>query len=178
MNSTDNHRPNYSIFLKLAIAYIAGIGTYQLFQHQKISGQMDGISSQISMLASSAPDTVTGHECACDTTRYGVSPRVDSRNVPIPSIPTCSTMVHNAVPKGVTPVGMGAWFSKVTLDIMFCNKPDANGIYVYKAVTTEGQPTYVIEAAKTYMILSTDDGSSYIYYSRTMCPTACGVCGM
>jgi hypothetical protein len=87
-------------------------------------------------------------------------------------------MVHNAVPKGVTPVGMGAWFSKVTLDIMFCNKPDANGIYVYKAVTTEGQPTYVIEAAKTYMILSTDDGSSYIYYSRTMCPTACGVCGM
>ena len=171
-----------STFMKLAIAYIAGIGTYALYQNYKITSKVESIHTQLMSADSLEPsddDSSAAESCACDNdARYNVDPRQDSKNIPIPSIPTCSTMVHNAVPKGVTPVAMGAWFSKVTLDIMFCNKPDANGIFVYKAVTDDGTPTYVIEAARRNEILSTDDGSSYIYYSRTMCPTVCGACGM
>jgi hypothetical protein len=170
-----------SAFMKLAIAYIAGIGTYALYQNYKITDKVENINTQLmsaDSIGSTEDDSSTAQLCPCDNAaRYNVDPRLDSKNIPIPSIPTCSTMVHN-VYKGVTPVAMGAWFSKVTLDIMFCNKPDANGIYVYRAVTDEGIPTYVIEAARTNAILSTDDGSSYIYYSKTMCPTACGACGM
>jgi len=171
-----------STLIKIGIAYIAGIGTYALYQNYNITNKVENINTQLmsaDSIESTENDSSTTELCPCDNgPRYNVDPRQDSRNIPIPSIPTCSTMVHNAVPKGVTPVAMGAWFSKVTLDIMFCNKPDANGIYVYKAVMDDGTPTYVIEAARSNAILSTDDGSSYIYYSRTMCPTVCGACGM
>lgn len=176
-----------STLMKIAIAYIAGIGTYALFQNYKILSKVDQISMEVRSFDTEEEDsTVMGGTCACENTaRYNVDPRMDALNVPISNISDCRTMVSgtSATPtrpddRPVTVTGKGAWFSKVTLDLMFCHKSDANGVFVYKAMTAEGTPTYVIEAARDNRILTTDDGSSYIYYSRSMCPTICGACGM
>ena len=171
-----------STIVKVALAYLAGIGTYELFQHHNLSGRIDTMSTQIMMMDSGDTSAAAGELCPCDNAdRYNVVPREESMNVPITTIPQCSTMVSNGNPPpsgGGTITGKGAWFSKVTLDNMFCHKPDANGIYVYKAQTEGREPTFIIEAARSNKINSTDDGTSYIYYSRAMCPTICGVCGM
>ena len=192
-----------STLIKIAIAYIAGIVTYQVFQNYNIAKKIDNITPH--KMSLSTGDTRTGDmgdttatdnistarmsleaagapsgdvQCPCDNeARYDVSPIEPSMNVPITTVPTCSTMVANANPHTGTVVGKGAWFSKITIDNMFCHKPDANGIYVYKALNTDGTPTYIVEAARSNKISSDDDGTSFIYYSRAMCPNICGQCG-
>ena len=167
-----------SRFIQIAIAFLLGLGAYHLFQSHKIYGKLEDMSYQLMSMDSGNGDTIAV-PCPCDDTRrYNVDPREESLNIPIPTFPECSTMVANAQPKGVTITGEGAWFSKKTIDIMWCHKMDANGIYVYKAITAEGTPTYIIEAARSNKINTTIDASSYIYYSRTMCPNDCGHCGM
>jgi hypothetical protein len=174
--------------MKIAIAYIAGIGTYALFQNHNISKKLDLMSGPaiVSDSISSATPTVKNlslaapadNSCPCDNeNRYNVTHALESQNVAIPKVPDCLAMVHGANPGPGTIVGAGAWFSKITLDHMFCNKSDANGIFVYKGYNTATrQYTYIVEAARTEYISSLDDGTSYIYYSRTMCPNICGQC--
>jgi hypothetical protein len=175
-----------SNIMKFAFIYLAGIGTYHLFQQHTLSRKLDTMSIKTTLIETDTSEADTssansGVTCPCDNAaRYNVSPTEDSKNIPITSVPTCSTMVANGnmAPRGGTITGKGAWFSKVTIDNMFCHKADANGIYVYKALTEAGEITFIIEAARSNKINSIDDGSSYIYYSRTMCPTMCGVCGI
>lgn len=167
-----------STLFKILIAYIAGIGTYHLFQNHNLYTKLEKMNVQTLSQDTSNQQLagVAGSTCPCDdAARYNVTP-AQSMNVPIPVIADCISMVKAGNP-GPTPVGKGAWFSKVTLDDMFCHKPDANGIYVYKAMYNDA-PTFVIEAARSDMILTTDDGTSYIYYSRALCPNICGQCGM
>src|SRR6187551_2181322 len=104
-----------STLIKVAIAYIAGIGTYHLFQSSQISGDLKSLNMQIMALDSGINDTTKAAlYCPCDNEgRYNVDPREPSMNSPIPTIPECTTMVHNGnpnTPSGGTPVGAGAWF--------------------------------------------------------------------
>jgi len=184
-----------STIMKIAFAYIAGIGTYALFQNHNISKKLDMMSgpaihsdSDSSGVSDSeiagAPEVKAlsmapaGGSCACDDShRYDVTHALESQNIAIPKVPDCLAMVHGANPGPGTIVGAGAWFSKLTLDHMFCSKPDANGIFVYKGYNAATrQYTFIVEAARTEYISSLDDGTSYIYYSRTMCPNICGQC--
>jgi hypothetical protein len=177
-----------STLMKIVIAYIAGIGTYALFQNHNISKKLDMMSGTVikSDSDTSASPNVkamallapAGTSCPCDNeARYNVTHALESQNVAITKVPDCLAMVHGANPGPGTIVGAGAWFSKITLDNMFCNKSDANGIFVYKGYnSTTRQWTFIVEAARTEYISSLDDGTSYIYYSRTMCPNICGQC--
>jgi len=182
-----------SNLMKFAFVYLAGIGTYALVQNYNIIKKlnlMSGTEVHADVDEPGVPDTDSSDSpeikalaampsagsCACDDShRYDVTTARPSDNIFIRDIPTCETMVHGANPGAGTPEGVGAWFSKLTLDFMFCNKPDANGIFVYKALNGK-DVTYIIEAARTEFITSSTDGSSYIYYSRAMCPTLCGEC--
>src|SRR6185369_12397664 len=120
---------------------------------------------------SSTQDTThSAIPCSCDNElRYNVS-GTTSENYPITKVTTCQTMVSSAgAPKG-------GWFSKVTLDPMFCHAPDANGIFVYKGNDSAGNPVFIAEAARDTRIQTVDDGVSFMYYTRTLCPTVCGKC--
>jgi hypothetical protein len=173
-----------STFLKIGIGYIAGLLTFGVYQNFEEAKKLDELS--LLMRDSTESDTTSmGLPCACDNeARYNVEPREDSQNFPI-DVSTCQGMVTAASAplrtedKQVATI-KGAWFSKVTLDLMFCHAPDANGIYVYKGEVTSGEytgPTYIVEAARSNKIVSHDDGTSYIYYSHTLCPMVCGACG-
>ncbi|MEO8087242.1 MAG: hypothetical protein ABI763_10505 [Bacteroidota bacterium] len=172
-----------STWVKLAIAYTAGMITFAVIEDVKIMDKLD------KMPGISETDTTKGEppaledDCACQNEeRYNVDPSEASENTPIDKIPVCQAMVAGAAattPPG-TAVCKGAWFSKITLDLIFCHAPDANGIFVYEGMMpgSTKDRVYIVEAARTNKILVTDDGSSYIYYSRSMCPTICGKCGM
>lgn len=180
-----------STLTKILLAYTAGMVTVAVYQDVKILGKFEPVApTETSELRSdsdtSRSDTTSASSsCACiNDDRYNVSPKEDSQNFPISTALDCKAMVNGAAG---TPLKVGkemmtikgAWFSKVTLDLMFCHKMDANGIFVYEGVKTgeSTEPVYIIEAARTNKIVSHDDGTSYMYYSQTMCPTVCGVCG-
>ena len=161
---------------KALLFYSAGVLTFVAFQNFKEAEQVQTMSLRMDSTVSDT--TSAGRECACDNSlRYNIDPKEDSQNYPISTTAACSTMVASAY-GGAKGAVKGFWFSKVTLDLMFCNKMDANGIYVYNAKDDAGNPVFLAEAARSNKIISHDDGSSFIYYSRAMCPTNCGVCGM
>lgn len=168
-----------STWIKIAIAYTAGMITYAVFESHEVLEKVDKIAMMSTdTSATDAIDLETS--CACENkARYDVDPKERSENIPIDKIEACRAMVNGEGP--TIPEGKkGAWFSKLTLDLMFCHAPEANGIFVYKATmegpTKEKEETFVIEAARTNKINTEDDGTSYIYYSRTLCPTICGRC--
>jgi hypothetical protein len=173
-----------STFMKIALAYIAGIATYALFQNYQIISKVNQLSNEVrSEEGGESDSSESASQCACaNDARYNVSPIEDSQNFPITDVAACRAMVGGASPsEGDTRSGSvmkGAWFSKVTLDLIFCNKPDANGIFVYRGTDTEGQPTFIVEAERTNKIRTVADGTSTMYYSRAMCPMICGACGM
>jgi|GEM_PF-5304913 len=178
-----NSSPTKSSTLIYALLiYIGGIATYGLYQEIKDSDKTDKMMLMMETDSSATDTTSVSHPCACeDDLRYNVSPKEDSKNLPISSDAACQGMVNGTTPprgdeKGPLTI-KGAWFSKITLDIMFCHKQDANGIYVYKGTDAEGQPTFIVEVARTNSITTLDDGSATMYYSKALCPTMCGVCG-
>jgi hypothetical protein len=174
-----------STVLYVAIAYLAGIATYSLIEEKNIEHKIDEMSNQISYLDTMESDTTGLIPCACDNVnRFNIDPAQNSGNVGITDGTACQTMVAGGgtAPartgdKDLTAAVKGAWFSKMTLDQMFCHKPDANGIFVYKGKDPEGHDTYIIEAGRDNRITTVDDHSSYMYYSHTLCPMVCGICG-
>jgi hypothetical protein len=179
-----------STFMKILLAYSAGMITVAVWQNAKISNKLEsgdkGEPTALREDTTGSDTTSAGSTCACENaTRYNVDPREDSRNYPISDDAACQAIVSASLVAAAKSGGRnsykGAWFSKVTLDLMFCHAPDANGIYVYNGViTADGttEPTFVVEAARTNRIISHDDGTATMYYSRSMCPTFCGACGM
>lgn len=167
-----------STWIKIAIAYTAGMITYAVYQNHEETERLDKLIT-LSNDVSTADTSEKALPCACeDGERYNVTPKEESENFPIAKVEDCQAMVNGS---GQTDpdANRGVWFSKITLDLMFCHAPDANGIFVYKAMmpgSTKDQ-AYVIEAARTNKITTEDDGSSYIYYSRSLCPNICGKCG-
>ncbi len=171
-----------STWMKIGIAYVAGMITYGVYQNHEHSEEMNKLMS-LSMDSAGA-DTTSFVPCACDNEpRYNVSPRDTSGNHPIDGDAACKLMVGGrdeiagTGSKTLAPT-KGAWFSKVTLDLLFCRIPDANGIFVYKgSMKGDGKdPVYLIEAGRTNYITVEDDGVATMYYSRAMCPTVCGSC--
>ncbi|CAN5467759.1 hypothetical protein BH11BAC1_BH11BAC1_19860 [soil metagenome] len=166
-----------STWIKVAIAYTAGMITFAVMEDVKILDKLDKMP-----VVADTDTAALAEDCACQNEeRYNVDPREESENTPINKIPVCQAMVAGAA--ATTPAGeaicKGAWFSKIALDLMFCHMPDANGIFVYEGMMPGStiDRVYIVEAARTNKILVTDDGSSHIYYSRSMCPTICGECG-
>jgi len=169
-----------STIIYVGLAYIAGMATYDVIETHEASSKLDAISSEIMIDDSPRVDTsvaaFAGSTCACENDiRYNVERPTSSENYPISHVDQCQLMVRAGNP-GEPPVAAGAWFSKISLDLMFCHMTNANGIYVYKALNGKSD-TYIIEAARKDDILTQDDGISHIYYSRTMCPNDCGECG-
>lgn len=166
-----------STWIKIAIAYTAGMISYAVYQNHEETEQLDKLIT-LSNDVSLADTSEKALSCACeDGERYNVSPKEQSENIPIDNVATCQAMVNGSGPT-TQEANKGVWFSKITLDLMFCHAPDANGIFVYKAMMTGStkDEVYVVEAARTNKITTVDDGSSYIYYSRTLCPNICGKC--
>ncbi len=167
-----------STWIKIAIAYTAGLITYAVYQNHEETERLDKLVS-LSSDTSLADTSDKSIPCACDDgKRYIVSPRENSENTPVDNVATCQAMVTASGPT-LPEAKKGAWFSKLTLDLMFCHAPDANGIFVYKAMMPGDtkEEVYLVEAARTNKITTEDDGTSYIYYSRTLCPNICGRCG-
>lgn len=166
-----------STWIKIAIAYTAGMITYAVYQNHEETERFDKlVSLSIDSIATDTSDISLS--CACDDkVRYDVTPKDRSENIPIDKVETCHEMVSSG--PTLPEAKRGAWFSKLTLDLMFCHAPDANGIFVYKAMMPgdTNEEVYLVEAARTNKITTEDDGTSYIYYSRTLCPNICGRCG-
>ena len=172
-----------STWIKIGIAYTAGMITYAVYQNYQEAGQIK------EMMSISSPDTSDmvslplADACACENeSRYDVDPKTDSKNQPIGKLPDCQTMVNGVAgsqsgEKETTAEPKGAWFSKLTLDLMFCHAPTANGIFVYKGMDVTGKYVYIVEAARDNAINTTDDGSATMYVSYSLCPTMCGACG-
>ena len=119
-----------------------------------------------------ADTTSRSLECPCENlARYNVANLLEAYNYPIKNEANCESMLFTP-PDSIR----GFWFSKTTLDLMFCHKDDANGIFVYEGRDASGQKIFIAEAGRTEHIVTLDDGVSHIYYSRGMCPTICGVC--
>ncbi|MCX6274829.1 MAG: hypothetical protein NTV09_06450 [Bacteroidetes bacterium] len=121
-----------STWIKIAIAYTAGMITYAVYQNHEETERLDKLitlSSDVSLADTSEKSL----SCACeDGERYNVTPKERSENFPIDNVGTCQAMVNGSGPT-IPEANKGVWFSKITLDLIFCHAPDANGIFVYKA---------------------------------------------
>lgn len=165
-------------WMKIAIAYTAGIGTLIVLQNLEVNQDLGELIVMSKDIPEIGTDSMT-LACACENKdRYDVTPEERAENFPVDNEETCREMVNGSATPNPE-AKKGAWFSKTTLDLMFCNAPTANGIFVYKAklVGEENEEIFLIEAARTNKIKTEYDGSSYIYYSRTLCPDICGRCG-
>jgi hypothetical protein len=163
-----------STIIYVGLAYLAGIGTYELFETRDITSKLDTITTEVMMDDSMKVDTsvaaYASSTCACENEhRYDVVRPTSSENFPIPHVDQCQLMVHAANPGELmlAPVHGSAkspWIlcSAIRLTPM---ESTFTKHWMVKDVT------YIIEAARKDDILTTDDGLSYIYYSRTMCPT-------
>ena len=167
-----------STWIKIGIAYIAGVVTFIAYEEVKDTSQTENMMTiQSDTMATDTLSILAS--CACDAERYNVPIPESSQNFPISNAAACSSMVNTSTQqiRTVEAAPKGAWFSKVTLDLMFCHAMDANGIYVYNGVDPDNQPTFIIEAANSKRILTTDNGTATMYYSKALCPNICGLCG-
>ena len=165
--------------LKISLAFLAGILAYGIYD--KVTVPESSTARFLSDADSLPEDSSAIKDCACDNAaRYTSTSPVDAQNFVIADVPTCQSMVKDPAPTGGKVIKriMGAWFSKKTLDVMFCKMMDANGIFVYKGVMPEDatDTVFVIEAAHTDAYLLSDTTSGTMYYSRSLCPDMCGAC--
>jgi hypothetical protein len=171
-----------STWIKIAIAYTAGMITYAVYQNHEESERLEEFISL--SIDTTEIDSASFVSCACDNDpRYDVRPKEESGNYPIDDFLTCQSMINGTTETTTSGKDLtekkGAWFSKIALDLIFCHAPDANGIFVYKGTMPDDtkEEVFIVEAARTNKITTADDGSSTVYYSRTLCPTICGRCG-
>ncbi len=172
-----------STWIKIAIAYTAGMISYAVFQNLEESERLEELISLSKDTTEIDTASLVTCECVNDP-RYDVMPKEESGNYPIDDFLTCQSMINGSTSQtsgetGVLIEKKGAWFSKIALDLIFCHAPDANGIFVYKGTMPDDtkEQIFIVEAARTNKITTSDDGSSTVYYSRTLCPNICGRCG-
>src|SRR4051812_18523462 len=91
-----------STFMKVALAFIAGIATYALFQNYQIIRKVDQLSSEVrSGDGEDSDSTVFANPCACENeARYNVYPVENAQNYPITDVAACRAMVGGATPPG------------------------------------------------------------------------------
>jgi len=111
--------------------------------------------------------------CACDNSKRYSPNGQESANIAIDDIKTAQAMV--AAWAAANPGKMkGVWLSKKTLDMMFCNDKNANGIFVYNALTDKTNTPTMVAQASHQELTNTTESAPTIFYSMTTCPMICG----
>lgn len=164
--------------LKMFLAFGAGLLAYGIYDYFIDSSASSLEPSSLKLRSDTPPpdSAFASGSCACDnSTRFTATSASSSQNFPISDETTCQSMVNGT--SSATRI-KGAWFSKRTLDIMFCGMMDANGIFVYTATMPEDatDTVFIVEAAHRDAYLVPDTTRGTIFYSRSLCPDMCGVC--
>ena len=114
--------------------------------------------------------------CSCDNSRrYNVNHPQESQNIAVKDLSEAKMMVaaySTANPGKIK----GVWISKETIDKIFCNNMDANGIYIYNALMGKDgiTQTMLVQGAHTDKV-STENSDATMFYSLSTCPFDCGI---